>query len=301
MATILITGGSGLIGTALTQALIASGHTVRHIGRSARRSEDVKGFVWDLDRGTMDAAALHGVDHIVHLAGAGIADERWTSARVQELIHSRTASARLLLTCARTNGIRVKSFVSAAGINYYGAATTEHVYTEDDMPGTDTIARISKEWEAAVDEWTPHTRVVKLRTPIVLSPTGGALAKLVAPVRWGLGTALGSGEQWMPWVHIDDLVRIYELALADDRFVGAYNVNTGNDVTNQEFMRTAAQVLDKPYFLPHVPAFMLRAVLGDLASILLGGSRASSQRLSAKMGYRFKHPLLTSALTGLLP
>lgn len=300
MAEVLITGGSGLIGTVLTPLLEQAGHGVRHLGRKAGEQNGIRTYEWNVASGILDRAALSGIDHIIHLAGAGIADKRWTEARVKELIDSRAASARLLLLRAKEENVSVRSFVSAAGINYYGAVTTSRVYTEADPSGTDTIARISREWEEAVDEWAQSTRVVKLRTPVVLSSNGGALAKLVAPVRFGLGAALGSGEQWMPWVHIDDLAQIYLQALTDGRFNGAYNVNTGTDVTNDGFMRTIAQVLKRPYFLPKVPGIFLKLALGELSSILLEGSRASNQRL-LDTGFRFQHAELHAALTDLLP
>ncbi len=254
---------------------------------------------WDIGQGTIDRKALDGVDHIVHLAGAGIADKRWTAARVEELIESRATSARLLLRAVVEEKTTVRSFVSAAGINYYGARTTTTVYTENDAPGTDTIARISRLWEEAVDEWSTHTRVVKLRTPMVLTANGGALSKLSPVVLWGLSAALGTGKQWMPWVHIEDLVRFYEMAIFQDRYSGAYNVNTGHDVTNETFMRTMAKVLKRPYFLPNVPGFLLKAALGELSSILLEGSRASAQR-ALDSGFRFEHPDLEAALEDLL-
>lgn len=299
MATILITGGSGLIGTALTAALLRDGHTVRHLGRGRSRPGTVQQYTWDIRRGTMDTAALEGVDHIIHLAGAGIADKRWTDARVKELIDSRAESARLLLRMAQREGLRPASFISAAGINYYGAVTTSHTYAESDPAGTDTIARISVAWEAAVDEWSNLCRVVKLRTPIVLSPTGGALAKLALPVRWGLGAPLGSGHQWMPWVHLDDLVNAYRHALTNTTLQGPYNVCAAEQVDNRSFTRTLGRVLGRPLFLPAVPTFALRLALGELSSILLEGSAASSERLRAT-GFEYRHGTLEEALRDLL-
>ena len=299
MSTILITGGSGLIGTALTKALLAQGHTVRHLGRSARKSGAVRTYLWDIHAGTMDHSALEGVEHIVHLAGAGIADKRWTDARVKELIDSRAGSAILLLKAARSSGNLPRSFISAAGINYYGAVTGAQVYTELDPPGNDTIARISVAWERSVDAWSAHGRVVKLRTPVVLSATGGALAKLALPVRFGLGSPLGSGSQWMPWVHIDDLVRAYQHALVNEDMRDAYNVCAAEQVTNAMFMRTLATVMKRPYFLPAVPVFALRLALGELSSILLEGSRASDLRLRAT-GFHYRHDSLRPALETLL-
>jgi len=298
MATILITGASGLIGQALSNALIAQGHRVHKLGRGPSNVAQ-NTFQWDLVKGTVDERCLEGVSHIVHLAGAGIADKRWTRPRLKELIESRAASARLLLSAVQGSGRQIEAFVSAAGINYYGAVTTGKVFNEADPPGNDTIAHISVEWEKAVDEWETHARVVKLRTPMVLAREGGALKKLALPVRLGAGAALGSGKQWVPWVHLDDLVRIYLAALFSAGYRGAYNVNTGMDVTNDSLMRTLAQVIGRPYFVPNVPGFLLRLALGELADILLAGSRASNERLLA-LGFTFEHRELKSALKDLL-
>lgn len=299
MSSILITGGSGLIGTALTKVLQGRGHSVRHMSRTAGMRNGVQSFPWDIGAGTMDTKALEGVDHIVHLAGAGIADERWTADRVQELVDSRALSALLLLRQAQAKGLKLRSFVSAAGINYYGAVTNQHRYTETDPAGADTIGCISLEWEAAVDQWSSHCRVVKLRTPVVFAAEGGALGKLAAPVKLGLGAALGSGKQWMPWIHLHDLVRIYVQALEHDEMGGAYNVCAPEDSSNADVMRTTARVLKKPFFLPPVPGFLLKLALGDMASILLEGSRASNERL-LKTGFTFEHPTLEGALRDVL-
>lgn len=299
MATVLITGASGLIGTALSTALQGQGHTVHKLGRGSTAEGGRNHFKWDVEKGILDTKSLDGVTHIVHLAGAGIADARWSKARVEELIASRAASSRLLLKAVLAHGSKPVAFISAAGINYYGATTTGHFFVESDTAGKDTIARISLAWEAAVDEWSAITRVVKLRTPMVLAREGGALKKLTIPVRFGAASALGSGQQWVPWVHLHDLVRIYQEALFNEAYRGAYNVNTGNDVKNDTLMRTLARVMRKPYFVPKVPAFVLQVMLGELATILLEGSRASHQRL-IDTGFRFKYSELEPALRDLL-
>lgn len=299
MDVILITGATGLIGSALTQHLLERGIAVRHLGRSRPKRTVVPHFQWDPTRGTLDSDALMGVSHIVHLAGAGIADQRWSRSRVDELINSRTATSRLLQQAVRTQGLPVRAFVSAAGIGYYGAKTRQHILTERDPAGTDTIATISSEWERAVDEWSPVARVVKLRTPLVLARHGGALPKLATPVRLGIGAALGTGKQWVPWVHIDDLVRCYTAALFDDRYSGAYNVSTGSDATNDELMRTLCGVLGRPYFMPHVPGPVLHLMVGGISSVLLEGSRVSNARLLST-GFSFGHSTLEMALRDLL-
>ncbi|MBL7963014.1 MAG: TIGR01777 family oxidoreductase [Flavobacteriales bacterium] len=299
MTRILITGGSGLIGGHLTRALRTAGHEVAHLGRRAGNRDGVRTYTWDLYHGRVEEGALEGVDHIVHLAGAGIADRRWNPDRIKELTDSRAANALLLLRTAKRRGVTPKSFISSAGANYFGAVTTDHVFTEDDPPGADTIARISVAWERAVDEWSARCRVVKLRTPIVLAREGGALPKLALPVRYGLGAALGHGRQWMPWVHIDDLVAAYMKALTDETMSGVYHVCAAEHVTNAAFMRTMARVLHRPFLLPNAPAWALRAALGEMAALLLDGSRVGSSRLRST-GFQFRHDALEPALADLL-
>lgn len=298
MATILITGGSGLIGRRLTRALVADGHAVRWLSRKAGRTDGVRAFAWDIAAGRVDPGALAGVDRIVHLAGAGIADQRWTPMRVQELIASRADAARLLLKAAREAAAPIACLVSASGIGYYGAVTRDTPFAEDDAPGTDTIARITVEWERAVDEWSSVCRVAKLRTPVVLAREGGALPRLARPVRMGLGAALGSGRQWMPWIHIDDLVAAYRQALFDERWIGALNIVGGN-ATNAEVMRATARALRRPFFLPNVPAPLLRLALGELAGVLLEGAPVSDAKARG-LGFAPSRTALDAALRELL-
>ncbi len=298
MATILVTGGSGLIGTHLTAALKKDGHAVRWLGRRTNEHNGVRAHAWDLERGIVDEAALEGVDHIVHLAGAGIADKRWNEARVQELIHSRTRGPELLYRSCERTGHWAKSFISAAGIGYYGAVTSAHVYTEDDAPGTDTIARISVAWEQAVDAWKDRVRVVKLRTSVVLARDAGASRSLGRIARYGLASPIGSGRQVMPWIHIDDLVNAYLLALNDDRLRGAYNVAAPDQPDNRRFMRTLATTLHQPFFMPPVPGFALRLLVGDVADALLKGSRVSCEKLE-RAGFTPRHRDLREALAHL--
>ncbi len=299
MAIVLITGGSGVIGTALTRHLLSRNHQVRHLSRSVSGKEDVPTYKWNVNKGRIDDLALEDVEHIVHLAGAGIADERWTRSRIDELIHSRVASARLLFDRVDALDRHPRTMISAAGIGYYGALTSDHLFQESDPPDADIIGHISSEWERAVDEWTDICRVVKLRTPVVLAANGGALPKLVAPVKLGAGAPLGKGDQWMPWVHLHDLVRIYTQAIEDTSMEGPYNAGPLTDTTNARMMWTIASVLDKPFFLPKVPAFTLKLALGRMASVLLEGSRADDKRL-LDTGFRFEYTKLRPALEDLL-
>jgi len=299
METVLITGGSGLVGNHLTQLLLKKGYIVRHLGRSAKADAPVPSFKWNIETGFVDPQALEQVDHIVHLSGAGIADHRWTPERIRELYDSRSGAADVLRKAFKEYGTFPKSFISASGINYYGAVTTDHIFKENDPPANDTIGKLTQAWEAAADAWTPHCRVVKLRTSVVLAREGGALPKLATPARFGLSAPLGSGKQWMPWVHIDDLARAYLHAIQHADMQGAYNVAAPESVCNRDFMRELAHVFHKPFFVPNVPGFAIRALLGESANLILEGSRASSAKLVVS-GFEFRHPRLDAAMKELL-
>ncbi len=286
---------------ALTKALLQDGHAVRHMSRSRTPVAGVDVFTWDIPKGHIESAAVRGVDHVVHLSGAGIADKRWTRKRLAVLVESRADAARLLLRAFKEEGVRPLSFVSASGAGCYGAQRSDRIFREEDPIGTDTLGWICKEWEAAADEWGSITRVVKLRTPMVFSPEGGALPRLAAPARWGLAAALGSGDQWVPWIHVDDLVLAYRAALERTTMEGAYNVCADEQVNNRELMRAVARTLHRPFFLPPVPGILLRLVLGEMSALLLGGSRISGRKLreaGVRPGYDALVPSLEDCLKG---
>lgn len=294
MSTILITGGSGLIGSALTQALTAQGHSVRHLSRAPGKRNDGEAFVWNIEQRTIDPAALECVDHIVHLAGENIIAKRWTPERLRLCEESRTESAKLVLRAVREIGIRPKTFISATGVGYYGAHTVDHIFTENDANATDTIGRLTRAWEDAVDDWATVSRVVKMRTPVVLAREGGAWPRFAQLARWCVLAPLGSGKQWMPWVHIDDLVRAYVTAIDDITWQGAYNIVAPEHHTNRSFMQTVARAAHRPLFPVAVPGFVLKAAMGEMAGLLTEGSRVESVRLSAT-GFEFKYGLLADA------
>ncbi len=299
MGTILITGGSGLIGTALTVRLRGAGHQVRWIGRSAAHAPGVRTFAWSSRSGAPDEA-VQGVDHVVHLAGAPIASGRWTAGRVRELIRSRASGPQALLTAAQRTGWRPRAFISASGAGWYGCGRWTTPVTENAPHGTDTISGITTAWEQAVDEWVPMARVVKLRTPVVLAREGGALPLLARVARLGLASPLGRGDQAMPWVHLGDLVEAYMTAIMDDTMQGAYNVAAPEHTDNRSFMRTLSHTLHRPFVLPAVPAPVLRLVLGGIADTLLGGGPLDTERLR-RTGWCCAHPSLAGALRDLLP
>jgi len=303
MSKILITGATGLVGTRLTEMLLYQGHEVSHLGRSkktglpAEQAAKIPSFIWDVDRGIIDEEALVGADAIVHLAGAGVADQRWTEKRKLDILESRIKSTALLARYLGKNQY-VKAVVSASAIGYYGFGLTNKEFTEVSLPGSDFLAEVVKAWEAEADK-IQHTRVVKLRIGIVLSEKGGALKEMARPIRWGVGSSLGTGAQYMSWIHLDDLCSMFMKAVEDNSMHGAYNATGPYAVTNQELTRAIASALHKPLWLPPVPAFVLKSIVGEMADIVLNGSIVSSKKIQ-QAGFQFQFPDLNQALTNLL-
>lgn len=295
---ILITGAGGLIARELSKRL-EKGYTVRFLTRKKRHENE---FEWNIKEKIIDEKALEGISHIIHLAGANISEKRWTDERKKELISSRVDSANLLLQTLRKKNIRLKSFISASGINYYGTKTTDKIFNENDAPGNDFLSEVVVLWERAADQFKEQNlaeRVVKIRTAVVLSDKEGALKKMLPTIKMGIGSPLGTGNQYMPWIHINDICSIYEFALQNSEMNGAYNAVSPQYITNKNLTEKIAEVLEKPLFMPNVPGFVLKLIFGELADALLEGSRASAEKIQ-KAGFHFEFPDLKNALEDLL-
>lgn len=295
---ILISGGSGLIGTVLRKKLLSQGHEVRILSRNPSEVEGGNAYRWDVHRRIIDPKALEGVTHIVHLAGAGIADKRWTDQRKVEIVSSRVDSAALLLQGVKDSGSAPDAFISASGINYYGMQTTEEIHVETDPPSDDFIGHCCVKWEAAADTFASLARVVKLRTGVVLSAKGGALDRVAKPIKLGVGAPLGTGGQYMPYIHIDDLAEMYSHAISNPQMAGAYNACNGDHITNALLTKELAEVLNKPLWLPNIPEFAIKLVFGEMAGIILRGSRASAEKIR-DTGFRFRFNDIKSTLEDL--
>lgn len=299
MERVLITGASGLIGSELSLSLSQKGFEVIHLSRRKSQSK-YQTFLWDLKNSIIDKGALENIDYIVHLAGAGIADKRWTPKRKQEIIDSRVKSAELLYDEISKLDKKPKAFISASAIGYYGAVTSEKVFKEDDPPANDFQGKVCKLWEESSQQFERlGIRTVQLRFGVVLSGKGGALTKMLLPTKLGLGSALGTGKQFMPWIHIKDAIHIIEKAIKDEDIKGAYNVVSPSYVNNNEFTAALAKVLNKPLFMPKVPGWVLKLVLGEMSQIILEGSRISYQKIIDD-GYKFKFSNLDEALKDIL-
>ncbi len=296
MHRVVISGGSGLIGSYLSTILAADGWQVIHLTRGDTGRGKYQAFRWDPDSGYCDSDAFRDGDAVIHLAAANIGEGRWTAGRKSKIRDSRTVSGELLLRVTIGAGKIPSVFITASGVNYYGSETTEKIYTEADPPAPDFLGETCRLWETASDSFSEAgVRVVKLRTAVVLAHSGSALSKLIMPARAGLIVRLAPGEQYFPWIHISDLCAIYHKALTDSSMSGPYNAAAPHHITHDQLMGEVARQKHLPVFLPHVPAWLLKAVLGEMAVILTAGCKISSDRLSAT-GFRFRYPDISSAL-----
>jgi uncharacterized protein len=294
---ILISGGSGLVGTELSKMLRAKGHSISIL---SRKKSNAQGFVqWNVEQGTIDKNALKGIDAIIHLAGEGIADERWTDERKVSIIDSRVNSTRLLLTELQKGNHQVKTFISASATGYY-SERGEDIMFEDASAARDFLGTTCVLWEQEVNKIAKlGIRTVKLRTGIVLTLDGGALKKMIVPFKFGVGSALGDGKQWMSWIHVKDLCEMYIYSLENEQLNGEYNAVTPKPVTNYEFSKTLAEVMNKPFWAPNVPAFILKFIFGEMSAVVLGSTKASSTKIE-KAGFKFEFDNLKVALKNLL-
>ena len=288
---IAITGASGLIGSALVGHLKSEGHTVQRLVRRATVSPDE--IQWDPKTGYVDIEALRGVDAVIHLAGVGVGDKRWSKRYKAEILNSR-----LLGTTAIANAVaevKPQVFISASAIGWYGDSGNRAV-VESDSAGNDFLAAVCREWEAAAD-LASGVRTVKIRTGLVLDPTGGALGRMLPLFKFGLGGKLGSGKQWWSWITLHDVVRAIEFALVNP-ISGPINLTTPNPVTNQEFTAALARAMKRPALFP-APAIALKIALGGFSSEILGSKKVLPNALS-EAGFVWDYPHITNALTALI-
>ena len=295
---ILVTGATGLVGSALIQSLTSSGHSVVRLVRS-QASPDRSDVRWDPNAGTIDKAGLEGLDAVVHLAGENIAEGRWNEEKKRRIRDSRVKGTRLLCETIAQLERPPKVLVSASAIGYYGDRGDE-VLREDSKPGTDFLSDVCREWEAATEPAKQKgIRVVNLRIGVVLSSAGGALAKMLTPFQLGVGGKLGNGEQYISWITLDDLIGVIYYTLTNDALSGPVNAVAPNPVTNLEFTKSLGRVLSRPTIFP-MPAFAVRLAFGEVAdALLLSSTRVQPARLQEN-GYQFKYPELEDGLRQVL-
>jgi len=280
-----------MIGTALVGHLKSEGYTVQKLVRRASRAADE--ISWDPQSGTVDLEALAGVDAIIHLAGAGVGDQRWTKKYKSEILNSRLLGTTAIANAVNT--VKPSVFISASAIGWYGE-TGNRAVVETDRAGEDFLAVVCREWEGAAD-LVSDVRTVKLRTGLVLDPTGGALGRMLPLFRFGLGGKLGNGKQWWSWITLHDHIRAITFAL-ESKIEGPVNVTSPNPVTNQEFTAGLARALHRPALFP-APSFALKIALGGFASEILGSKKVMPQALM-DAGFNFDYPHIAPALDALV-
>ena len=295
MEKVLITGGSGLIGRRLSFLLKSRGYEVSILSRSNNPKNNYKTFVWNVSEQYINDSAFEGLNHIIHLAGAGIADKRWSEKRKKEIIASRVASTNLLYNSVKRLKTPLNSFISASATGYYGAVTSETIFEEKDKPAKDFLGKVCSLWEDSIFQFNEiKIRTVALRTGIVLSKDGGALKKMKTPVI----TSLGNGKQYMPWIHIDDLCELYIKAIEDEQFKGAFNAVSPEHISNLSFSKKISKIFNYPFLALGAPSLILQIVFGEMSTIILNGSRISANKIK-QAGFKFKFENLEKALKNL--
>ncbi len=298
MATILIGGGSGMIGMRLSELLVADGYEVLHLSRRRRPDAPYPTYQWDAQEGQIDEEAVRRADYVVNLAGAGIADQRWTDRRKKVIIDSRVGTTHLLLRAFERYDSRPRAFLSSAGIGIYGDRGDEKL-TEDAPPGEGFLPKSCLAWEAAAhDVAQSGIRTVIFRQGMVLSTTDGALPRIGAPVNFFIAPYFGNGQHWYSWIHIDDVCRCFIRAIDDEAMSGVYNTVSPNPIRNIDFMRQVVKARNKPALLAPVPAFGLRLVFGEMSHTILDSVRVIPRRLE-DTGFHFEFPELLPALRDL--
>lgn len=298
---ILITGATGLVGTQLSKLLIENKILVNYLSTSKTKIEskpNFQGFYWNPEEGKIDENCLIGVDAIIHLAGANIA-KRWTNAYKQEIIESRVLSSNLLFNTLKKNPHQVKQIISASGTAIYPDSFTK-IYSETETEIADGfLSNVVVKWEESVDQFKLIAiKICKVRTGIVYDKNGGALAEILKPIKFGIGSSYGSGKQIQSWIHIYDVVHLYYFLLKNNA-EGIYNAVAPETVSDQKLTKTIAKILKKPLFMPNIPRFIMQLILGDMSELLFTNKNISSKKVIDK-GFKFKFPNIESALEDIL-
>lgn len=294
---VLLTGGTGFIGRHLTELLLKEGFRVSILSRSTRKNTpEVSYYQWDVKKQEIDTEAILKADYIIHLAGTNIAGGRWTEERKKAILSSREDSLKLLHDTLQKNNKILDGFVSASAVGIYGAYTLENICTEETPPANDFVGIVCQRWEAAADTVAAlGIRTVKIRTGLVLGKDGGFLKPLTPIFKYKLGAALGSGKQYMPWIHITDLCAIYVKAIQEPTMSGPYNAAVLDGTTNTVFSEIMCKIYGYQLWLPNIPAFVLRLIFGKMSALLLEGQRVSSQKIE-QFGFVFQYESIKKAL-----
>lgn len=298
---VLLTGGTGFIGRHLTEVLIDNGYTVSILSRSARENTSlITYYKWNLKSNYINEDAILQADYIIHLAGDGIVEKRWTKNRKKVILESRTKPIDLIFSILKKHNKTLDAFVSASAIGIYGAITSHKICTEDTPPANDFLGITCQQWEQTTDKiGALGIRTVKVRTGIVFGRNEGFLKKVTPGFKSGFGAVLGTGKQYIPWIHVEDLAQIYLKAIANPELHGPYNACITDNTTNSRFSKTFANLFGYAIWLPKVPPFILRIVLGEMSQAVLEGQRVSSEKIQ-KSGFEFQFTDLEKTLVSCL-
>jgi uncharacterized protein (TIGR01777 family) len=308
MPTVLITGGTGLIGTALSELLLQKGYQVIILSRSVpgQQTKDIPGLLyarWDIAPQTIDATAIQKADYIVHLAGAGVAEKRWTSKRKKEIVNSRTQSSGLLLKAITETPNHIKAIISASAIGWYGPDPVRpdpRPFMENDPAAHDFLGETCRQWEQSIEPVTQlGKRLVILRTGIVLSTKGGALMEFIKPLRFGIAGILGNGKQVISWIHIDDLCRLYLRGIEDENMLGVYNAVAPSVLSNKTFTLQLARAVKHSFYIAlYIPSVILKLVLGQMSVEVLKSATVSATKIKSA-GFSYIYPTTEAAINQL--
>lgn len=302
MKTILITGGSGMVGRKLSRLLVEKGYRVIWLSRERYVKAEIPRYRWDYRRNEIDVEAVRQADVVIHLAGTNLGEDKWTRHKKQTIVESRVKTANLLLDTAKSVGKKFDAFISASAIGYYGLNVSDKIFTEKDVVADDDfLSRTCRKWENAAFRFQEEmsVRTVVFRTGFVISKHSEGFRKMMLPTRFGLGAPMGQGKQYFTWIHIEDLCKLYLKAVEDTTMQGIYNAVSPHFTTNSDFMRALAKVMRRPFFVPCVPSPLIRLVMGEAADLILYGSRISPEKI-LDSGFEFRYDTAHKAIDAAL-
>ena len=298
MKKILIAGGTGFVGKQLIPFLVEKGYSIHVLTRkpSANSSKNIRFFQWEIERQYIDKKAFEGVEILINLTGANIGEKRWTEQRKKEIIDSRINSIDVLHRYISENKFNINTFISSSAVGFYGAVTTDKTFVETSESGNDFLASVCQKWEDAALKFNDlGIRTIILRKGVILGKEGGMVKKLSPLAKLGINVSLGSGKQYLPWIDIRDLVRLYDFILSNTQLKGIFNAVATEQITMSDLSKALLQAFGKKSFLPNAPAFVIRLLFGEMAVMLLEGSKVSNEKLK-NTGFYFEFDTIERSL-----